>query len=729
MSATTTWAGDGTGDGPGLKKTTADYIKALRRRLWLVLMIAVLVGGGGVMFTLFVQDPVFLANAVIRIEPPRSAMRGIDDGVDAREAAGYFATRVELISARRVGEEVIRDLRLAEWPELYGVKDPVAELMGWIKVKPRKNSNLVDVSLEGKDPKIVAKIVNATANTFKRLEQQGIEQSAADRKRALSPEITNAQAKLEQAKRELNEFKRSNPSFLSGSISTEQEELVQMNQARAGMEIEYGRLRHTESSLKAAIESGAAPIAAESQRAHAAMKEELEAIQDALSRYKEKLQPKYFNANPEIRKLVERKEKLEKDVTEIGKGDAEAELARVAQLTKQQESLIQGQLRAIAELKGKIAAQLDKRQKHDELIAGVAARSEDHARVVAEGARAELSAPLMLPSIDIEEAIEPKQPVRPIFWLQIPLCIIGAFLLGAGLVVCLEMADGTIREPEQAAASLDWPLLGVVPRLNRRELQTVRGKFLLASELPGSGYCEGFRNLRMGILGTENGRRMRSLLVASSKRGEGKTMVAANLAAACARAGETVCLVDMDLREPSLGDYFELPPENLGLTEILEGSVPWPRALVETELPNLMVMPAGNSDGVPMDILGTAEMHDLVAELAEKFDRVIIDGPALLGLADSRAVGRFVDGVVFVARAGSLDQKPLLRVKQIFAQEGLKPIGIVFNGMKERHDDIAAGVKSRKRRPATAARSVRPEATVAAGTQVAEGATPASDAA
>ena len=71
-------------------------------------------------------------------------------------AAGFFATRTEMIASRRVSEEVIRELNLSEWKELHGVEDPTAELMGWIRVKPRKNSNLVDVSLEGGDPQVNA---------------------------------------------------------------------------------------------------------------------------------------------------------------------------------------------------------------------------------------------------------------------------------------------------------------------------------------------------------------------------------------------------------------------------------------------------------------------------------------------------------------------------------------------------------------------------------------------
>jgi Mrp family chromosome partitioning ATPase len=146
----------------------------------------------------------------------------------------------------------------------------------------------------------------------------------------------------------------------------------------------------------------------------------------------------------------------------------------------------------------------------------------------------------------------------------------------------------------------------------------------------------------------------------------------------------------------------------VGLVDVLEGQVPWQRALVDTEIANLSVMPTGTTEDVPLDMLGTVEMHDLLGELSEKFDRVILDGPAILGLADARAVGRFVDGVLLVMRANSYDSRPLARIRELFVQEGLQPAGIVFNGLREHHEDLADHMGS-GRRMKDVRRANRPE--------------------
>jgi len=699
----------------GGRKGAGDYMKALRRRFWLVMLVGFVLGGAGVLFTLFLQKPVFLANAVVRIEAPHALVDGVNTGFNPAAAAGFFATRTEMIASRKVSEEVIRELNLSEWKELHGVEDPTAELMGWIKVKPRKNSNLVDVSLEGGDPQIVQKIVNSTVRTFVRFESDGLTQEGVAGAKKLQTELEVAQKNLNENSQRLLKFKRDNQSFLNGQRTDEQVQLEQLVLRRTQLEGETESIRRKSAAMGALVSAGAAPLSLDAQRALKQIDDELAVIDEDLAYYKWRLKPNQFERSVQIQNMVERKAKLEDQRKDVGKGEIEFELAKYAEAIKFNEAELAKMNDAISAQKRVNVNQLDLIKQH---AAYVNDEMQASARVMAlndQVARANAKPNLVQTAVTIEEeAVLPRTPVRPIFWLQIPLCILAALILGAGLVIMLEMADATIREPEQARAALDWPLLGVLPRINRRELTTSHGKVMLGSELPGTQVCEAFRNLRMSIVGAEGADRMRTMLVTSPKQGEGKSLTAANLASAFARAGESVCLVDVDLRKPSLGDYFDVAKEAVGLVEVLEGAAPWTRALLETEIANLYVLPAGNAEGVPADVLGTVEMHDLLNELAEKFDRVILDAPSILGLADARAVGRFADGVLLVMRAGSHDAKPLSRVQQLFIHEGLRPAGFVFNGFKEPHEDFADNLPTVKRPARAKSRSTIEPATVSA---------------
>jgi capsular exopolysaccharide synthesis family protein len=688
-------------DGP--RKSVGDYAKALKRRAWLVLLVALLFGGGGTLFTLFVQSRIYLANAVVRIEPPKALTKDQTVGMNPALATGYFNTRVEMIASRKVAEQVIRELKLSDWSELHGFEDPIAELMGWIRVKPRKNSNLVDVSLEGRDPQIVSKIVTETVRTFQRFENDGLDKSGTDSAKQIRKELEAADGRLKAASEAVIRFKQANRTFIYGQKTEEEMRLEELQRQKATVEGDISTQKLRLVGLESLMKTGAAPMSLEAQKLLGQIQEEIAAINQELNYYKARLKPQYYERNAVVASLVEQRTRLEEQSEGIGQGEYDLEKLRIGEMIKFQEENGKKLAGAIAAQQEAVAKLLEPRK----MLAGLE-NAEATARSRVESLNAEMARALSQSSLTAaqivieEEAVVPRTPIRPILWLQIPLLIAGGLLLGALTVIGLEMIDGTIRDPDAARDAMSWPLLGVVPKLARREMAAWHGKTALASELPGTQACEAFRNLRMSLVGAEGAERRRTILVASPKPGEGKSLVAANLAAACARAGETVCLVDVDLRQPSAAEFFDVPADAPGLVEALEGAAPWPRTLLESDVPNLYVMPVGNADGAPLDMLGTLEMHDLLQELAGKFDRVILDGPAILGLADGRAVGRFVDGVLLVMRSGSHDAKPLARVREIFDHEGLQPLGIVFNGHRERHDDLATttpNYRPRRREP------------------------------
>ena len=92
-----------------------------------------------------------------------------------------------------------------------------------------------------------------------------------------------------------------------------------------------------------------------------------------------------------------------------------------------------------------------------------------------------------------------------------------------------------------------------------------------------------------------------------------------------------------------------------GLVDVLRGELPWQRTVRHTEIPNLDFIPTGDTRAIPIEILGTLELRQLLIALSHHYDRVILDGPAVLGLADCRVLGRIVDGV---AAGGALGLAP-----------------------------------------------------------------------
>jgi capsular exopolysaccharide synthesis family protein len=204
---------------------------------------------------------------------------------------------------------------------------------------------------------------------------------------------------------------------------------------------------------------------------------------------------------------------------------------------------------------------------------------------------------------------------------------------------------------------------------------------------PDSIEADAYRTIRASLLGIADKRGpIVTLLVTSAKAGEGKSTTALNLAATCARAGERTLLLDVDLRRPSLRDVFiddDPETEVHGLVDVLRGELPWQRTVRHTELPNLDFIPTGDTRSIPIEILGTLELRQLLLALSHHYDRVILDGPAVLGLADCRVLGRIVDSSLLVVRSGSMQLITLHRAKVMLEQSQVAIAGVVFNGLSE----------------------------------------------
>ena len=283
--------------------------------------------------------------------------------------------------------------------------------------------------------------------------------------------------------------------------------------------------------------------------------------------------------------------------------------------------------------------------------------------------------------------IEPTVPIKPSRVLYISMGLILSFGLGLGLVFLLEHVDHSVKVPEHVTQGLTLPLLGVVPRIRRTAL-THRGGHLWTPGTPDSIEADSFRNIRASLLGVADRRGpIVTLLVTSPKAGDGKSTTALNVAATCARAGERALLLDVDLRRPSLGDVFPAEAQKegtrYGLVDVLQGTLPWQKTLRHTGLRNLDFIPTGDPRDIPVEILGTLELRQLLTALSNHYDRVILDGPAVLGMADCRMLGRMVDTSLLVIRAGAHQLMTLRRAKAMLEQSHVAIAGVIVNSLSE----------------------------------------------
>jgi capsular exopolysaccharide synthesis family protein len=222
---------------------------------------------------------------------------------------------------------------------------------------------------------------------------------------------------------------------------------------------------------------------------------------------------------------------------------------------------------------------------------------------------------------------------------------VAGLVLAIGLAFGFEYLDNRIKTPQELKAHLGIPFLGMVPIVPTDKEPNP----LLNNGVP-QNFAEAIKTVRTNVLFSSADEGMRSLVVTSAGPGEGKSVVASNLALALAQAGQRVLLIDADMRRPRVHEIFGGAQEP-GLSNILSGNAKSTEAIRKSSVAGLWVMPAGHIPPNPAELLGSRRYADFLVSLGVHFDWVVLDTPPVMVVADSSIVANQASGVVFVVRA------------------------------------------------------------------------------
>ncbi|MDP9301474.1 MAG: polysaccharide biosynthesis tyrosine autokinase [Actinomycetota bacterium] len=276
----------------------------------------------------------------------------------------------------------------------------------------------------------------------------------------------------------------------------------------------------------------------------------------------------------------------------------------------------------------------------------------------------------------VEDALRPTSPVSPKHKMDLALGLLLGLIAGVVLASLRDQARDRIQGPPLVARSLDAPILGSIPRTHRLLVGTAH---LASVDEPHGQAAEAYRTLRTNLLAVCRESKAKTILITSARQGEGKTSTAANLAVALAQAGRSVVLVSADLRNPRVHAVFGIGNEQ-GLGQVLDGTLPLDDAIVETDLPDLRILPSGPVDAVdePVELLQSERMAEVLQECCRS-DFVVVDGPPIFPVADSLVLADLVDGVLFVTDAQSSTQASVAQSRRQIHQVGGRILGGILN--------------------------------------------------
>lgn len=285
------------------------------------------------------------------------------------------------------------------------------------------------------------------------------------------------------------------------------------------------------------------------------------------------------------------------------------------------------------------------------------------------------------PYIDpVEDAELPSNPVSPRPERNLALAALLGLALGYGYALLRHTLDRRLRSPEAVQARFDVPVVGAIPMADALGTKDDRAQVVLEGGSSPKQYeaAEAFRKLRTNLVFMNVDNPPRRIVLTSPQPGDGKSTVAANLAAAVAYGGQKVVLVDGDLRRPMVAESMQVD-SGVGLTDVIVGRVSLNDAVqASPKDPHLFVLPAGRIPPNPSELLGSEAMRATLDKLAQDY-LVIIDAPPLLPVTDAAVLTRSVDGALVVISTGKTVDAELKQALDNLTAVSGRALGIIMN--------------------------------------------------
>jgi polysaccharide biosynthesis transport protein len=666
--------------GVGSSMSLGEMLRLLRKHALGVLLLGILAPVTAGFWTAR-QPKVYQANTTIAFD--FSQHRTLGQKVDVYDPYGDYVSRTErmeteyrVISSMRVARQVVVDAGLDQDPvflrEVFqstpGKVDTDAIAMylrGALAVSGVRGTSLASVTFEDSNPKRAQRLVATIVDTYIRLSAEDAIKSSGAALTWLNDQLAKLEVDLFESENHLHKYK------------------VEHNLISVSLNDQSSLLREQINAYNAALTQANVKRSALAARAAALSKittknpDDLPASELLGDGVLQQLRTEYMKARTDL-SVLEAAGKLEshpehREAQQHLEKSLESFVAQVRniQVAAQREASVVTS--EAASLNGLLAAsksqalELNLQEiEYNRMNRTALSNEKIYQSVLERMKEVDLSRMMTTRNVTVVDApLEPGGPIRPRVSVNIGIGAAIGLFLGLAFAVLRELADRTIKSPEDLETKLGITSLGMLPvfeeaeageKPKRRRLAAKDAPELIVHRQPNSAFAEAARSIRSNILFMAPDHPPRVILVTSGSPGEGKTTTTTALAVTFAQSNSRTLIVDLDLRRPRLHKVFGVDASRGASTALL--GEPVEDAIHPTEVPNLFVLPAGPLPPNPAELLMSEKMNDLLADLRTRFDRVIIDSAPVNPVTDTVVLSTRVDGTVFVGRSlkSSLDQ-------------------------------------------------------------------------
>ncbi len=700
------------------------YLGVFRRRIWMILTAFIVVATLGAVHA-FKATPIYEAQARILIEKQGPRLMSFEDVVQMPSAdRDYYKTQEELATSRAVLERAIEVPGVRELLEGKGqgggggglsslvgeIKRTISAVLAttptsppelWerlreiVEVEQMRDTHLLLVRVVGAEPARAAALANAVARAFEQYHVARKQESSSDAFSFLEEQKEEQEQKVFQAENALQEFREQTKVVSLDVADKSNPVLVRLN--RLNGKLTEAQLRRIELGaqflvVQDALDAGDEGLRSGDERlfsvsqvradpATAGLRAQLFAAEKEATALADIYGPEHprFKAAEVKRSLVA--QELSQALSDVV-GSLSGQLAM---LTNQGEELKQQYKE-----QNRLALELAKESLTYNRLQNDVGRQRRLFDVLVDRLReVDLTADYAKTNVEVVEAAEvPKAPVEPRKARIILFSVFMGLFLGVGLAFFFEYLDDTVKTPEDLEGRVGISVLGFVPAMDGKsggaDTSSQRGKVSVVE--PMSSVTEAYRNIRTSLFFSAPAEDTKTLVVTSCSPRDGKTTTAANLALVIAQSGKRVLLMDADFRRPMIHRVLELSSE-VGLSTVLVGQAALSEAVQKPEnngsvIEGLDVLVAGPKPPNPAELLDSAGLAKLLEQAREEYDRVILDTPPVLFVADASIVGARSDGVIMVVKAAKNTRSLARRAKEQLEGVNARVLGGILNDVR-----------------------------------------------
>jgi capsular exopolysaccharide synthesis family protein len=676
------------------QRSIHDYFRILLKRRWAFSSVLLLFSATATLYS-FIATPVYKPTVQILIE------RYAPKLLDQRESTTYnysseefYQTQYKLLESPALITKVINKLHLKNDPHYSwvfkelpanaeeDVKQKAEEVLikvvqRRVEVKPIRQSSLVNLSFSNPDPQFATLVANTLAQSYIEYSLNMRFAASQEESNWLKEKMDESRKRLEDSEAKLNQYKRE-----YRIVAAEDKESItaqKLEQLNKDLITAQTHRMEAETRFKEVSQGKPIPQVLNNQLIQTLKGQEAKIIAE-----QSELGKKYGEAHPRMIRLI--------NELAATRGKIGAETNQVVQAIKNEYHMALAQEENL-----KKALEEHKRDTQDfsdrAIQYRVLLRDVETNRALYENILRSLkttTATENIPPTNIRivyPATVPNVPVSPQKSRNILVSVVLGILFGATLVVLLELLDTTLKTPEEVEEWLKIPNLSMIPHIELPalavndnggppELVVHHGTHHLVSEA--------YRALRTSVLFSTPGQPPQTLLITSTFPWEGKTLTAANLATAMAKAEPQVLLVDADLRRPTLHQLFGVEKDP-GLTNFLVGDVN-DLPVIETPVSGLFLVTCGHIPPNPSELLHSERMREFLSRAQERFGLVVIDSPPILSVTDAAILSTLVEGTLMVIKAETVPRKAAIAAKNDLVEVKAPLLGAILNDIQFQRD-------------------------------------------